>query len=471
MKIKKISKNVYEMEKEGEMKVPGVIFASEDLFEKIKNDKTLEQVKNVAKLPGIVKNSIAMPDAHQGYGFPIGGVAAFELDSGIISPGGVGYDINCGIRLLKSGILKENFMKKRNEILKELFRNIPSGVGNRGILELSNSELDSVLEKGSKWALDKKFAFPEDLEMTEDNGCLKGADSKKVSDKAKNRGKNQLGSIGAGNHFVEVGVVEKTFDKNAADIFGLKEGEITVLIHTGSRGLGHQVASDYIKMIENKYGISKFPDRELIYTPINSDLGRDYISAMKAAANFAFVNRQIITYNVRKSFERYFPSIRLELVYDIAHNIAKFEKFELNKKKIILCVHRKGATRSFGPGREEIPMKYRKIGCPIFIPGSMGTYSYVLLGTNESEKVSFSSTAHGAGRVLSRTYAKKHITKEELISELNSKDIKIKAGSIKGLIEEAPKAYKDVEEVVKVSDELNIGKLVAKLKPLAVMKG
>ncbi|MBS3079999.1 RtcB family protein [Candidatus Pacearchaeota archaeon] len=470
MKIKKISENVYEIEKEEDMQVSALIFASDELFEKIKQDKTLEQAKNVAKLPGIVKYSLTMPDGHQGYGFPIGGVAAFDVEKGIISPGGVGYDINCGVRLLRTGISKEELMKKREEILKDMFQKIPSGVGHRGALKLSEAELDEVLRKGSQWALEKGYALKEDIEMTEDYGCLKPADASKITEKAKKRGINQLGSIGSGNHFVEIEVIEKIFNKKVADVFGLKENEIVILIHTGSRGLGHQTASDYIQKIEKEYDYI-FPDRELIYAPLNSQLGKDYIEAMNAAANFAFANRQIITHNLRKTFERFFPQARIGVVYDIAHNIAKFESFVIDNKKIKVCIHRKGATRSFGPGRKEIPEKYKEIGCPIFIPGSMGTSSYVLVGTNESEKISFSSTAHGAGRAFSRTYAKKHITKNELMSELESKNVKIKAGSIKGMIEEAPEAYKNVDEVVRVSDELNIGKKVAQLKPLAVMKG
>jgi len=471
MTIKKKSENVYEIEKEGKMNVPGVVFASESLFDKIKQDKTLEQVKNVAMLPGIVGMSIAMPDAHQGYGFCVGGVAAFDLKKGIISPGGIGYDINCGVRLLRTNLSKEEFLKKRKEVLHQMSRDVPSGVGRGSELRLSEKELNEVLDLGSHWALQKGYATKSDIEHTEDNGKIEGADSSKVSQRARGRGRNQLGSIGAGNHFVEVQEVEEIFDKDVALVFGLKLGQVVVLIHTGSRGLGHQTASDYIKAMESEYGTSHLPDRELACAPIESKLGKDYEAAMAAAANFAFVNRQMITHNIRKSFSQYFPKAKLEVVYDIAHNIAKFEEFVVNGKKKTLCVHRKGATRSFGPGRKEITKDYRKVGQPIFIPGSMGTYSYVLVGTDKARSISFASTAHGAGRVMSRTEAKRTLTPEHVQKELKDAGVMIEVGSMKGVVDEAPEAYKDVNEVVRVSDELGLGKMVARLKPLAVMKG
>ncbi|MBI2452124.1 RtcB family protein [Candidatus Pacearchaeota archaeon] len=472
MKIKKIAENIWEIEKEEKMNVPGIVFASDSLMEKIKLDKTLEQVNNVAFLQGIVEKSIAMPDAHQGYGFCVGGVAAFDIEKGIISPGGIGYDINCGVRLLATNLKKEELLRKREQVLDELFKNVPSGVGHGGEFKLNDKELDEVLNNGSKWALKKSYATEEDIKHTEDNGCIAGADASKVSQKAKSRGRNQLGTLGAGNHFVEVQEVNEIFNKEIAKIFGLNhEEQIVILIHTGSRGLGHQTASDYIKQMEKEYGFKDLPDRELACAPIGSKLGKEYRSAMASAANFAFTNRQIITHQIRKSFAKYFPKSEIKVVYDIAHNIAKFEEFEINGEKKVLCVHRKGATRSFGPGRKEIPEDYRPVGCPIFIPGSMGTFSYVLVGTNKAREISFASTAHGAGRLLSRTFAKKNISAESLKQELKEKDIAIKAGSVKGMIEEAPEAYKDVNEVVKVSHELGIGNLVAKLKPLAVMKG
>ncbi len=471
MKIKKISENVYEIEKEGKMNVPAIIFASDSLMQKIKLDKTLEQAKNAAELPGIVKQVLVMPDAHQGYGLPIGGVIAFDSEKGIISPGSVGYDILCGVRLLTTNIKKKDFLAKRDHALNEIYKNIPSGVGKESELKLSDNQINEILFKGSHWALENGYAEKEDIENTEDNGCISGADPKKISQKAKARGRKQLGTLGAGNHFLEVQEVDAIHDENIAKAFNLNKENITIMIHTGSRGLGHQTASDYIQKMEKQYGFAHLPDRELAYAPIESELGKDYRAAMAAAANFAFTNRQLITHQIRKSFSKYFPKAEISVVYDIAHNIAKFEEFIINGKKQVLCIHRKGATRSFGPGRKEIPEVYRNIGCPIFIPGSMGTYSYVLIGTKKAEEISFASTAHGAGRVLSRTYAKNNITPEHLQQELKDHNVAIKAGSIKGMIEEAPEAYKDVNEVVRVSHELGIGNLVVRLKPLAVVKG
>jgi len=472
MNIKKIKENIWEIEKEGKMNVPGIVFASDSLMDKIKLDKTLEQVKNVAQLPGIVEKSIALPDAHQGYGFPIGGVAAFDLKKGIISPGGVGYDINCGVRLLVSNLTKSDFLKKRSQVLNELFKNVPSGVGKGSQFKFSDKEMNEILNQGVKWAVERGYATKDDMENIEDNGSIEGADAGKVSQKAKARGRDQLGTLGAGNHFLEVQEVETIYDKETAKVFGIeKEGQITVMIHCGSRGLGHQTASDYIRSMEKEYGWKDLPDRELICAPIESKAGKDYRAAMSASANFAFTNRQLITYQIRKSFEKYFPKAKLNLLYDIAHNMAKFEEFNINGNKTKLCVHRKGATRSFGPGRSEIPQKYRKVGCPIFIPGSMGTYSYVLVGTKEAEKVSFASTAHGAGRVLSRSFAIRNLSQEELKKEMENKDVEIKTANFRGALEEAPEAYKDVNEVVRVSHELGIGNIVARLKPLAVVKG
>ena len=471
IELKKISKNVYEIPKQGKMLVPSVILASEKLIEKIKQDKTLEQAKNISMLPGIVEKSITMPDAHQGYGFPIGGVAAFDLKKGIISPGGVGYDINCGVRLLKTNLTKKEFLEKREKILDELYKNIPSGVGVGGELKISEKEMNELLEQGVEWTLKKGFATKDDIEKIEDKGCIKNADAKKVSQKAKARGKNQLGTIGSGNHFLEVQYVDEIFDKKTAEVFGLKKDEITILIHTGSRGLGHQTASDYIHKMEKEFGIENLPDRELVYAPLESQLAQDYVQAMNASANFAFANRQIITYNIRKSFEKFFPKSKIKLVYDVTHNIAKFEPFKINGKKIELCVHRKGATRAFGKGRKEIPEEYRKVGQPVLIPGSMGTASYVLRGTKEAEEFSFASTAHGAGRLMSRTRAKEEITESSLKKELEESNVKFRVGSIKGMLEEAPRAYKDIEEVVRIVDELGISKKVARLRPLMVVKG
>ncbi|MBI5804099.1 RtcB family protein [Candidatus Pacearchaeota archaeon] len=465
------NENVHILPKEKNMLVPGVVFASPKLFEKIEKDATLEQVKNVAQLPGIVEKSIAMPDAHQGYGFSVGGVAAFDLEKGIISPGGIGFDINCGVRLLRTNLEKKEFLKKREQILSEMYKQIPSGVGRGSEFKLGDKELGEVLEKGVRWAVENGYANSNDENHIEDKGCIHGANPRNVSQRAKARGKNQLGSIGAGNHFLEVQFVEEIFDEKIADTFSLSKNQVVVLIHTGSRGLGHQVASDYIRAMEKEFGWENLPDRQLACAPINSKLGKEYLSAMAAAANFAFVNRQLITHKVRQSFEKYFSKVKIEVVYDIAHNIAKFEEFSVNGRKQTLCVHRKGATRSFGKGRKEIPQDYREVGCPVFIPGSMGTSSYVLVGTNDARDVSFASTAHGAGRVLSRTSAKKNLSLAEVKSKLKERDILIKAGSEKGILEEAPEAYKDVDEVVRVSDELGLGKKVAKLRPMGVVKG
>jgi len=465
------AENVFEIEKEGEMNVPGIVFASEKLFGKIKEDKTLEQVKNVAKLPGVVKASFAMPDAHQGYGFCIGGVAAFDLKKGVISPGGIGYDINCGVRLLAVNLSGKEFLKKRSQVLSEVSKNVSSGVGVGGAFNLSDKEVKEILERGSEWALEKGYAVREDLEHTEDKGRIVGADSSKVSAKAIGRGKNQLGSIGAGNHFVEVQEVEEVFDSKIAKVFGLREGQVVVMIHTGSRGLGHKIASDYILKMEEKFGVEGLPDRELACAPLSSELAKDYLAAMACAANFAFVNRQLITHQIRKSFEKFFRKKKLKVVYDIAHNIAKFEKFVVNGKLRELCVHRKGATRSFGPGRKEVCVDYRKVGQPIFIPGTMGTASYVLVGTSRAEKISFASTAHGAGRVMSRMAAKRDLSLSFVRAGLKTRDVVLNAGSDSGVLEEAPAAYKDVDEVVRVSDALGLGKMVAKLRPMAVVKG
>jgi tRNA-splicing ligase RtcB (3'-phosphate/5'-hydroxy nucleic acid ligase) len=470
--LRKIAQNTWQIDKEGKMLVPAIIYASDALIEKIKEDKTLEQVKNVACLPGIIKAAYAMPDAHQGYGFSIGGVAAFDLNEGIVSPGGVGYDINCGVRLLTSNIQKIDFMFKRKALLDQLYRDIPSGVGEGGEIKLTDEELVQVLNKGCNWALEKSYALPEDLEKTEDGGCIAGADSKKVSQRAKARGRSQLGTLGSGNHFIEIQEVLEIFNPELAKQFGITEKEqIVIMIHSGSRGLGHQTASDFIQKMEKEYGFSHLPDRELACAPINSTAGKDYLAAMAAAANFAFVNRQLMTYKTRKAFLKLFVKSKLDLVYDVAHNIAKFEEHTVDGKKQTVLIHRKGATRSFGPGEKDLPECYKKTGQPIILPGSMGTASYLLVGTNEAEKVSFASTAHGAGRVHSRTYATRNISQDSLKKQLESKDIIFRAGSMRGLLEEAPEVYKDIDEVARVSHELGIGNLVAKMKPLAVMKG
>lgn len=455
---KKISENIYEIKKEGAMKVPVVIYASEKLLKKIKEDKSLEQAKNVAMLPGIIKKSVVLPDAHEGYGFSIGGVAAFSLDEGVISPGGVGYDINCSVRLLKTNITKEDAMKKNKEIIEALYRKVPSGVGEGGAMKLSREEIKEVLEQGAKWAVSKGYGNKKDYEHTEEEGCMKDADASCVSQKAISRGLPQLGSLGAGNHFLELQYVEQIYDEEIAKKLGLEKDMVTLMIHCGSRGLGHQVASDYIRLMENEYGFAKLADRELVNAPINSDLGKKYYKAMCAAANFAFANKQMITHWVRESLKKIFPKLEAEVVYDVCHNIAKFETHLVDGKEKKLCIHRKGATRSFE-------------GIPIILPGSMGTASYVLIGTKKAEELTFASTAHGAGRVSSRSFALRNIRGEDIKNELEKKGITIKAGSWKSIAEEAPQVYKDIDEVARVSHELGIGKLVARVRPFGVMKG
>ncbi|MEK6844627.1 MAG: RtcB family protein, partial [Nanoarchaeota archaeon] len=355
MEIKKISNNIYEIPKEGKMNVPVIIYASEKILKDIKEDKTLEQAKNVAHLPGIINNSIALADAHQGYGFPIGGVAAFDLDSGVISPGGVGFDINCGVRLLKTNLTKKDILKKQNEILESLDIKIPSGVGRGSKFQMTKDELKKILQDGSKYLVEKGYGIKEDYLHTEEEGCIKGADASKISDRAIKRGIGQLGTLGAGNHFLEILFVDEIFDEKIAKAFELKKNQAVILIHCGSRGFGHQVASDYIKKMESEYGFKDLPDRQLINAPIKSQLGRDYYSAMCCAVNFAFANRQLITHWVREEIKSLFSNSKVEVVYDVCHNIAKFEKHFVDGKIREVCVHRKGATRSFGPGREEIP--------------------------------------------------------------------------------------------------------------------
>lgn len=471
MKIKKISENIYEIPKEGKMNVPGRLYVSEKILEVIKQDKTLEQVKNVACLPGIINSSIALADAHQGYGFSIGGVAAFDLDKGIISPGGVGYDINCSVRLLKTNLTKSEILKKQNEILDKLYNKIPSGVGRGSKFQVTYKEFDKILEEGAKYIVEKGYGIKEDYLHMEEEGCMKDADASAVSDTAKKRGIGQLGTLGAGNHFLEMLFVDEIFDERIAKVFGLKNGQAVIMIHCGSRGLGHQVASDYIKKMEKEYGFKDLPDRELINAPIKSELGKNYYSAMCAAVNFAFANKQLITYWVREEMKSIFPKIKIDVVYDICHNIVKFEEHLVDGKKKIICIHRKGATRSFGPGRKEISEDYRKVGQPVLIPGTMGTASYVLVGTKKAEELTWGSTVHGAGRLMSRTSALKNIKGEKIKEELHKKGIEIKSGSMTSLAEESPEVYKDIEEVVKVVHDLGISKKVARLKPLIVVKG
>jgi len=464
-KLKKVSDMEYELPKMGSMLVPGRIFVSENLLKDVQ-ENSLKQLANVASLPGILKYSMGMSDMHSGYGFPIGGVAAFDIETGVVSPGGVGYDINCSVRLLKTNLKREDLKGKEKEILHSLFRAVPSGVGRSGNLKISEEELDEILVKGASWMVENGYGGKEDLLHIEENGKLDGADPKYVSLRAKERGLPQIGSLGAGNHFLDVLEVGEIYESNIASVFGLEEGQIVILIHCGSRGLGHQVASDYIKKMDEEYGHPEY-DRELVHAPITGKLGKEYLSAMACAANFAFANKQLITHFVREDLKNYFPDFKADVVYDICHNIAKFE--EHGGKKVLVL--RKGATRSLGPGREEVPEDYRNVGLPILIPGSMGTPSYVLCGTKKAEEVSFGSNAHGAGRAKSRTEMRKSMTFEEAKKEMERRGVFVESGSQKGLVEESPFSYKDIDEVVRVSDEFGIGKKVAKLKPVLVVIG
>ncbi len=475
MKITKITTNVYEVAPEGEMKVPLRLFASQKMLKKLKVDKSIKQGMNVAKLPGIQKASLMMSDAHQGYGFPIGGVAAFDLKEGIVSPGGIGFDINCGVRVLSTNLTRSQVEPKIKKLLENLFRKVPCGVGSESKLRLEDKELNEVLKDGLKWAKKNKYATKDDLEHCEENGTIAGAIPGKVSPTAKKRGRKQLGTLGAGNHFLEMQVVDEIFDKKVAEKFKIKKkGQVVVMIHSGSRGLGHQVCSDYIRQIEHDMPqiVEKLPEKELIYAPLNSKVAKEYLGAMRSAANFGWCNRQLMTYWTRKAFREVFGTkVKLDLIYDVAHNIAKTEEYTIDGKKKKVLVHRKGATRAFGPGHKEVPKAYRPVGQPIFIPGSMGTASYVLVGTDKAMNETFASTPHGAGREMSRKQAAKTWRAEKLKADLEKQRIYIKAKSYRGITEEAPGAYKDIDEVVKIADDIGIGKLVARMVPLGVLKG
>ena len=473
MVLKEISESVWEIPRQGRMKVPAVIYTSSRLLESIKKDKTLQQAQNVACLPGIQKKACVMPDGHQGYGFPIGGVAAFDLEEGVISPGGVGYDINCGVRLLKTDYFERDIKEKRTQLLDEIFREVPAGLGKKGITRLSRKTLLDVCKNGAEWAVENGYGTQEDLLRTEEFGRMKNADPGHLSSRALERGLPQLGTLGSGNHFLEIQKVVDIFDPDVAEVFGIhSRGQILVMIHCGSRGLGHQVASDFIRLMEKQSGNSDLPDRELINAPIQSAVGQKYYKAMSAAVNFAFANRQMIAHWVRNVFGKVLGSSEgMDQIYDVCHNIAKFEKHTINGEVKTLCVHRKGATRSFGPGREEMPAVYRAFGQPVFIPGSMGTSSYILVGTSEAEDLSFGSTAHGAGRKMSRHEALRRFRGEKIKKDLENQGIELKSTSWKGVAEEAPEAYKNVDEVVSVSHKLGLGRLVARVVPVGVMKG
>lgn len=483
----RVGEYIWELPKtfRSDMRVPVRIYADEELLEDALGDKSVEQAVNAATLPGLVRYVIVMPDVHQGYGFPIGGVAATDTEGdGVISPGSIGYDINCGVRLLGTRLMREEIAPYLADLATSLYKNCPSGVGVEGHVPVSKTELDRVLVEGARWALERGFARPEDLQHTEEFGRMPGADPDKATPRAKDRGKDQLGTLGAGNHFIEVDEVVEVYDEEAAERMGLRQGQICVQIHCGSRGFGHQICTDYLERFErviHKYGI-KLPDKELMCAPFNSPEGQDYLKAMACAANFAFANRQVLTYHIRRSFEETFkgkidrmergvPVWDVFQVYDIAHNMGKVEEHEVDGRRVRVCVHRKGATRAFGPGAPGLPEDYKDIGQPVLIPGSMGTASFVLLGTPGSMAQSFGSTCHGAGRVMSRAKAKREVRGDVLKQQLQAQGIQVRAGSMPGLAEEAPIAYKDVDRVVNVVHHAGIAKKVAKLVPIAVIKG
>jgi tRNA-splicing ligase RtcB len=468
-----VEPNVWQIEPTGAMRVPGRIFASRDLIDAL-DEKVREQLANVAALPGIVGASFAMPDAHWGYGFPIGGVAAFDPDrGGVVSAGGVGFDISCGVRTFTTGMKAAELGDRLETVAHDLYRTVPAGVGWGGAVKLTVPELDEALAGGARWAVEKGWGEADDLERIEEGGRMPGAEPSRVSRRAKERQLHEIGSLGSGNHYLELQVVEHVYDAEAAAAYQLSEGDLLVTIHCGSRGLGHQIGTEFLQRfvsVAPRYGIT-LPDRELACAPIRSPEGEEYLGAMRAAINCALANRQVIGALVRKVFARHFPSVKLRLLYDVSHNTCKAEEHEVDGKKRLLFVHRKGATRAFGPGHAEVPLEYRGVGQPVLIGGTMGTASYVLAGTSLSESRAFSSSCHGAGRKMSRTKAKTMWQGKPLIRELAEKGIVIKSHTAKGVAEEAPGAYKDVDEVARVAEEAGLSRRVARVLPIACVKG
>jgi len=460
-----------------DMRVPARFYADAELLRQALGDKSLDQLANSATLPGIVAYALAMPDIHQGYGFPIGGVVATKTPDGVISPGGVGYDINCGVRLLGTRLSRSEIAPYLDGLATQLQRNCPHGVGRSGDFTLTQKQLETIVRQGARWALEQGYATELDLERTEENGVIAGADPSKISARAYDRARDQLGTLGSGNHFIEVDEVDEIFDETAAAAMGLFPGQIVAQIHCGSRGFGHQVCTDYVARFQrviHEYGIV-LPDRELVCAPLSSPEGQDYLAAMKGAANYAFANRQVLTHLIRRSFADALAG-RVEdhslyQIYDIAHNMAKIEEHEVDGKRMKVCVHRKGATRAFGPGSPVLPEIYRDIGQPVLVPGSMGTASWVLVGTEGSMAQSFGSTCHGAGRMMSRSQAKREVQGGDLRRELEARGIRVRAGSLAGLAEEAPQAYKDVDRVIEIVHGAGIARKVARLVPVAVVKG
>lgn len=478
LKIQKIDDYRWRIPREGKMRVDGIVYADRKMLDEIQKDESLQQVINVSQLPGIVGHSLGMPDIHWGYGFPIGGVAAFDMDEGVVSPGGVGYDINCGVRLLRTDLRRNGIVQKLDALVNTLFSCIPTGVGShRKDLKLSQGEVKNVLKNGAKWAVSHGYGSEEDLQHIEEMGCIQGANPELVSNRALERGLAQLGTLGSGNHFVEIGYVSEVYNEEIARILGLEQDYITIVVHTGSRGLGYQVCDDFIRVMINaakKYNI-ELPDRQLCCAPVKSQQGQDYLAAMACAANYAFANRHMITHWVKESFERSLnlspKESQISVVYDVCHNIAKIEEHLVEGEKKKLCVHRKGATRAFPPQHPQTPELYKKVGQPVLIPGDMGRCSYVLVGTEKAFTDTFGSTCHGAGRVLSRGKAKKAAKGRNITQELNERGILIRAASRATIVEEMSDAYKDVTEVVDVVEHAGISKKIVQLKPLCVIKG
>jgi len=476
-KLEKIDDYRWRLSKTGEMRVPGIIYADEGLLKDINLDKAPQQVQNAAHLPGIVKYSLAMPDIHWGYGLPIGGVVATDIEAGgVVTPGGIGFDINCGVRLVRTNLTQKEAQPKIKDLVYSLYNDIPAGVGSKGDIRVGVDEERKLLVEGAKWAVSRGYGRREDLEVTEEHGAIEGADPSKISQRAFERGKKQAGTLGSGNHFIEIQVIDQIYDKEAAEVFGLELGNITIMLHSGSRGFGYQVCDDYSKSMIRclaKYNIS-VPDKQLACAPVRSEEGKAYLGAMRCAANYAWVNRQCLMYLTRQTFERVLrrseKDLGMDLVYDVAHNIGKFERYNIDGKERLLCIHRKGATRAFGPGHPELPDRYKPVGQPVIIPGDMGRNSFLLVGTKRAEET-FYSTCHGSGRLMSRTAAMKACAGRSISKELEKKGIIVMAAGRGTLAEEAPEAYKNVNDVVHVVHEAGISKRVCRMRPLGVVKG
>ncbi|MFW5746461.1 MAG: RtcB family protein [Nanoarchaeota archaeon] len=475
MDIRELTECVYTVPRHGNMRVPVRIYASERLLSCMRQDKSIQQAINVAGLPGIRKASLMMPDAHQGYGFSIGGVAAMDPQKGVVSPGGVGFDINCGVRIMRTGLLKTDLSDgKKEALINAIFTRVPVGVGRSSELRLTDAELDDILRTGSRWALGKGMAISSDIQRTESSGCMEDADPDTVSRKAKSRGARQLGTLGAGNHFIEIQTSQRIFDSETAEALHItQEGEILLMIHCGSRGLGHQVCSDYIRAIEDAFPdiVDSLPERDLVYAPIQSKIGQDYYKAMCCAMNFAWCNRQIITHQVRLALKDVFPEAEPELIYDVSHNNVKPEHHILDGSDSLVWIHRKGATRAFPPGHPDLCQEYQKTGQPVIIPGSMGTASYILVGTQKAMDETFGTICHGAGRVMSRKKASQTFVADQVVEDLQQKGVLIKAGSMKGIVDESPGVYKDIDEVIDVCQKSGIARPIVRLLPLGVIKG